>query len=249
MPNPELKSKKREFFHVIFAFIFGFKNTKGEILDHWVAFLDSFNYSPLEFYAAIEKELEARRIPGLSISKEEFHEGGLLSDQRIYLRLSRERLAMYTCAAPFGAGYFFSCRTVYVPALVRLWHIVATFLAFFLMWIVLIRPLGFVFSIYAISALVFALGAMLRNAASAAFSDVDSLLLRIPVVATIYEDWFRAESYWRIDTRMIYLQRVPSLVRELAEEITAAKGAKLEKQYQRAPILGELYKPVSPKTP
>ena len=33
---------------------------------------------------------------------------------------------------------------------------------------------------------------------------------------------------------------------ELAEEITAAKGAKLVQQYQCAPVLGELYKPIPP---
>ncbi len=248
MPTPELKSKKSEILHSLIAFIFGFKNTKGEILDHWIAFLDDFNFSPGEFYSAIEAELEARKIPGLSIAKEEFREGGALSDKRIYLRLFRERLAMYTCAAPFGAGYFFSCRTVYVPALVRLWHILASLFAIWVIWICLMMPLGLVYGTYATITLVFALGAVFRNAASAAFADVDALLLRIPVVATIYEDWFRVDTYYRVDTRMIYLQRLPALIRELAEEITAAKGAKLEKQYERAPILGELYKPVAVRT-
>jgi hypothetical protein len=45
---------------------------------------------------------------------------------------------------------------------------------------------------------------------------------------------------------MVYLERIPALIRELAEEITAAKGAKLVKQYDRSPIFGELYKPVPP---
>jgi hypothetical protein len=39
---------------------------------------------------------------------------------------------------------------------------------------------------------------------------------------------------------------VPKLVQELAEAATAAKGLKLVPQYQRAPVLGELYKPVNP---
>ena len=32
-----------------------------------------------------------------------------------------------------------------------------------------------------------------------------------------------------------------------AEEITAEKGAKLVQQYQCSPILGELYKPITPR--
>src|ERR1035441_4131570 len=39
-------------------FVFGFENKKGEILDSWIVFADSFNFPPQEFYAAIEKEID-----------------------------------------------------------------------------------------------------------------------------------------------------------------------------------------------
>jgi|SRR5664280_559742 len=242
-----LKSKKGEILRAWFDFVFGFENKKGEILDHWIAFLDNFNFPPQEFYDAVEKELQARKIPSMEISREVFAEGGLVSDRRIYLRLFRERLALYTCAAPFGTGYFFSCRTVYVPALVRLWHIVAALLSFAVVGALLVKPLGMLFAGIAIAALMFAIAGVLQNAATMALSDLDSFLLKIPVIATIYEDWFRADdTYWRVDTRTVYLQRIPALIRELADEITAAKGAKLVQQYQHAPILGELYKSLPP---
>jgi len=246
MATPELKSKKGEMLRAWFDFIFGFENKKGDILGHWVAFHDNFSFSPQEFYEAITKELEARKVPGLEISHEEFAEGGLLSDKRIYLRLFRERLALYTCAAPFGAGYFFSCRTVYVPALVRLWHIIAALFFFGVVGGLLVKPLGFIFATVAMIALMFALAGVLQNAAASALFDLDTLLLKIPVVATIYEDWFRADTYYRADTRLIYLQRIPELIKELAEEITAAKGARLEQQYQLAPVLGDFYKRMQP---
>jgi len=245
MATEEIKPKRSEILRDMIDFIFGFENKKGDILDHWIAFLDNFSFSPQEFYAAIECELESRKIPGLKISKEEFFEGGALSDRRIYLQLFRERLALYTCAAPFGVGYFFSCRTVYVPALVRLWHIVAALLFFAALGLALLKPLGLLYTGIALVALVFALGGVLRNAAASAVSDLDALLLRIPVVSTIYENWFRVDTYWRVDTRLIYLQRIPALIKEMAEEITASKGVKLVKQYEHAPILGELYKPVA----
>jgi hypothetical protein len=179
MANQELKSKRGETLRAWFDFIFGFENKKGDILGHWIAFHDNFSFSPQEFYDAIQKELEARKIPGMEISKEEFGEGGLLSDKRIYLRLFRERLALYTCAAPFGTGYFFSCRTVYVPALVRLWHIIAALVFFGVVGGLLIKPLGIMFAAVAMVALMFALAAVLGNAA---MSDLDTLLLKIPVV-------------------------------------------------------------------
>jgi hypothetical protein len=243
MGEQEFKSKTGESWRLWVDFIFGFRNKKGEILDHWIAFHDSLDYPPQEFYQAIEKGLEARKVPGMEITKEVFAEGGLLSDRRIYLKLFRERLAIYTCASPFGTGYFYSCRVVHVPALVRLWHILAALLFFGVIGGLLIKPLGFMFTILAIVTLMFALAAVMRNVAAAAFADLDTLFLRIPGLSTIYEAWFRADTYYRTDTRAIYVKKIPEIVKAVAEEITAAKGAKLVQQYHFAPIFGELYKP------
>lgn len=244
MVTPGFKSKKGEILRASLDFIFGFENKKGEVLDHWIAFHDNLALSPQEFYEAIEKALQTRKVPGMEISREEFSEGGLISDRRIYLRLFRERLAIYTCAAPFGAGYFFSCRVVYVPAVVRLWHILAALLFFNIVFGLLVKPLGIIFAGIAIVTLLFALAAVMRNAAAANAGDLDALLLKIPAISTIYEDWFRADTYYRDDTRAIYVQRIPQVIRELADEMTATKGAKLVQQYQYAPIFGELYKPL-----
>jgi hypothetical protein len=79
----------------------------------------------------------------------------------------------------------------------------------------------------------------------AAVDDVDASLLKTPVIGPIYEKLFRKETYYRQDTRLMYLQTVPAVVKEIAEEITTAKGVKLLKQYERKPILGELYQPVT----
>src|SRR5689334_1138987 len=97
---------KSEFLRNCIDFVFGFENKRGEILDSWILYADGFSFPPQEFYTALEKEMVARKIPSMGISQEDFNEGGLLSDKRIYLRLFRERLALYTCAAPFGTGYF-----------------------------------------------------------------------------------------------------------------------------------------------
>ena len=244
MAIPGYKPRKGEILRAWFDFIFGVENKRGELLDYWIAFHDSLALPPQEFYEAIEKALQARKVPGMEISREEFTEGGVLSDQRIYLRLFRERLAIYTCAAPFGTGYFFSCRMVHVPALVRLWHILFALAFFAVVGKVLIPPLSLTFAAIAIVALMFALAGVMRNAAASTIADFDALLLKIPAVSTIYQDWFRADTYYRDDTRAIYLQRIPQVIRELADEMTAAKGAKLVQQYRYAPIFGELYKPL-----
>jgi len=242
----QIKSKRGEWLRDWIDFLFGFENKRGDVLDVWIDFAHTFSFPPQDFYAAVEKELANRKFPTMEMSREEFAEGGLLSDKRIYLRMFRERLAIYTCAAPFGTGYFFSCRTVYVPALVRLWHILAAILFFAVVGRVFLQPLRLTFTIIALVALVFALAGVLRNAASTALSDLDALLLKIPVVSTFYENWFREDTFYREDTRTLYITLVPAIVKAIADEITAAKGVKLVRQYETVPIVGDLYKPPRP---
>jgi hypothetical protein len=239
----EIKSKKSDWVRACIDFLFGIENKQGDQLDSWLRFADNFTLPPEDFYAAVEKELADRKFPSLQTSREEFAEGGLLSDRRVYLRMIRERLALYACAAPFGTGYFFSCRTIHVRAMVRLWHILAAILFFAVIGRVFLQPLGLTFTIIALVSLVFALAGVLRNAASSALSNLDAVLLRIPVVSTFYEDWFREDTFYRMDTRVVYLTKVPAIVLELAEEVTADKGVKLVKQDDSAPILGDLTKP------
>jgi hypothetical protein len=243
MTTPEFKSKRGGLLRDCFDFVFGLQNKKGDILDHWVAIHDSLSYSPQEFYETIEKELEARKVPGMEISREVFAEGGMLSERRIYLRLLRERLMIYTCASPFGVGYFFSCRTVYVPALVRLWHILAAFFFFSVIGGLLMSLLGVSYGVFATITLIFALAGVMRNISNSMFADLDALLLKIPIVSTFYQDWFRADTYYRTDTRFVYVERIPQLIWELAQELTAVKGVRLVR-YRFAPVLNELYRQV-----
>ncbi len=233
------KPKKREIVRPILDFVFGFENKRGEILDGWIYSAEGFALDPSEFYATVEKQLEAQKFPRVEVSRVEFAEGGLLSNQRQYLRFMRERFAIDACAAPFGGHFFFSCRFVHIPALVRLWHIVAAVLIFGILFGLLIRPLGFSFAALAVATLPFAFAGVLRNAGT--FTDLDALLLSLPVVSTIYEDWFRLETYYRVDTRTLYKSILPELIRKAAEDVTAAKGLKLVHQDASAPILSALY--------
>ena len=226
----------------------GIKSKQNEILNHWISSADNFSLPPSEFYEAVEKKLKDIQVPGLELSREEFAEGGILSGNRVYLRMMRERLAFDICAAPFGTRYFFSCRTSYVPAVVKIWHIVVV------LGLLLAVHYGLtqyfanpVASIVLVAGLVLAVALMLRNVAIMGLSDVDAMLLKTPALGPIYERVFRKDSYYRQDTRLMYLDTVPAVIQALAEDVTGAKGVKLVRQYQRAPILGELYKPVPPR--
>lgn len=234
--------------HITPNLMLGFKSKKDEVLNHWIAFADNLQFSGQEFYQRLETQLSERKIPGLEISKVEYSEGGLLADQRIYLRFIRERLAFDTCAAPFGTGYFFSCRTVHSPVVVQLWHVLVVLGFLTGLYCLFAYYLGIVFAAIAVAGLILAVAQVFRNTLTMKLTDLDAMLIKTPVIGPLYEKWFRVDSYYRQDTRLVYLDIVPKLVQSLAEEMTASKGTKLVRQYSRSPVLGELYKPQPPLT-
>jgi hypothetical protein len=229
--------------------ILGFKSKKDEVLQHTISFAPGLTLSSQEFYAAVEKALADQKIPTMEVSRVQYAEGGLLSEKRLYLRMMRERLAFDMCAAPFGNTFFFSYRTVHSPPKIRLWHLVAALVFFAVVYFFLVKLLGVTFAIIAFVALLIAIAEVFRNAVSPGFADIDNALMKIPVAGPIYENWFRKETYYRLDTRLVYLKVVPDIIQKVAEDMTGAKGIKLTDQYERAPIFGELYKRVPPKNP
>ena len=221
----------------------GFKPKKADVLSHWYVPVPNFNASTADFYTAVEKELKEQQVPGLEISQVEFSEGGLLSDMRKYLRMTRERLVFDICAAPFGTNYFYSCRFAELPVKVNLFAIAILIFALLLIWIGALRMFGFFMTFFfGVALLSFGIYA-LRNLVSLGLADLDATLLKLPLFGPVYERFFRKETYYREDTRLMYLTVVEGVVKKLVEQETAAKGVKLLTQYEYGPILGELYKP------
>jgi hypothetical protein len=217
------------------------KRDEANELQHSIMIVPNFTYSPQEFYDTVEKLIAERKFPGLEISRVAYPQGGPLSNKRLYLRMIRERLAFEACATPFGVDYFFSCRTIYSPVQVKLWHVIVVLGALGLIYDLLMRPLGALYGGIALLSLVIAIAQLFQNTVSMALSDFDQFLLKIPAVSPIYERFFRRETYHRKDTRLAYLEIVPKLIEQLIQDITADKGVNLVRQYDRAPILGGLY--------
>ena len=224
--------------------ILSFKSKEDQVSNHWFAVAPDFNLSSAEFYDAIEKELAHRQIPGLRVSRVDYTEGGILSDKRTYLRMIRQQQAFDVCAAPFGIDFFFSCRTILSVPLLNIWHVLLAFGFFFSVFAALLIPLGFLYASVAVAALLLALVIMFHTAVRQELAFVDTLFLQIPVVASIYWVLFRRDTYYREDTRLLYMEIVSKLIEAYVDEVTAAKGIKLVRQYQHAPVFGELYKPI-----
>ena len=229
--------------------MFGFlKSKKAEVLEHWIAFVEGFQLSSSEFYDSVEAELRVREVPGMEMARVEFAEGSILSDKRLYLRMVRERLVFDVCAAPFGKSFFFSCRFAEIPPVIKLWQLLVVLVSFAAIVIFAWRFAGLFLGTLLLLATLTLLIYTLRNAVAMGLRDLDAALIKSPIVGPIYELFFRKETYYRHDTRLMYLETVSRVVKRLAEDAVAAKGIKLTRQYEQAPILGELYKPVKPES-
>jgi hypothetical protein len=229
--------------------IFGPK--KVEVIEHWYALVPGFTLSTKEFYEAVEKELKERQVPGLDMASVDFAEGGVLSAKREYLRMTRERLVFDVCAAPFGTAYFFSCRFAEIPAVVQLWQLLVLLVAFgicvLFSFVACAKIFGiltpFIWPIGWIVLVVFIIY-ILRNAVAMGLKDLDAMLIKSPVIGAVYEAWFRKDTYYRQDTRLMYCDTVNAVVKATVEDVTGAKGIKLIRFNEYSPILGELYKPI-----
>jgi hypothetical protein len=219
------------------------KAKRADVIDHWYTLVPGFHTSTKEFYEGVEKALKAREIPDMEMSHVEFAEGGALSRQREYLRMSRERLVFDICAAQFGSASFFSCRFAEIPAVIKLWQLAAVFLVGLIITFLVLKYLGVFFGALVLMGSLVLLIYTLRNAMAMGLKNLDATLIKAPIVGPIYENWIRKETYYRQDTRLMYLDTVNSVIKARVEEATGAKGIKLVRYMENCPILNELYKP------
>jgi len=222
---------------------------KAEVIEHWYALVPGFSTSGKEFYTGIEQELKTREVPGLDIAYVDFAEGGVMSSKREYLRMTRERLVFDICAAPFGTAFFFSCRFAQIPAVIRLWQLLVVIVGAFIATMLALRYAGLILGgLLLVAGLVFLIY-LLRNAVALGLKDLDATLIKSPVFGPLYENWFRKETYYRHDTRLMYLDTVNAVVKAKVEDVTGAKGIKLVRFMEHSPIMADLYKPTAISLP
>jgi hypothetical protein len=214
---------------------------KEELIEYWYVPVDNFQFVTADFYQKIEKELTARKIPSLEISRVELSEGGLLSDKREFLRLRRERLVFNICAAPFGTSYFFSFRFVELPLGIKPTQLLIFIIGIAITFALLAKLLGTIFGFIALLAVLGGGIYVVRNSVALGLKNLDAMLIKTPVIGPLYEVFIRKDTYYRQDTRLMYFTTVNSITEMLVQEITAAKGIKLLKQYNRKPPGADFY--------
>ena len=81
---------------------------RSEVIGQWNHLFPNMQHDPEEFYILVEECLKEWEIPDCKTERKNFHQGNLLSNQRLYLEVSRGDYIYHICAAPFGNGFFFS---------------------------------------------------------------------------------------------------------------------------------------------
>ena len=212
-----------------------FKPKQPVVLKWWYVVQLDFEASTEEFYSAIEQDLAARELQGLELSRVEYAEGGLLSAQRVYLRMKRERLLFDVCSAPFGTSWLFSCRFSEFPITIRPWEVVALFLALGAFWFSYVQLFGFLTGNIMFGATMIGVILAMVCAVPFGFHDMDAALMQMPVVGPFYEVFFRRVTYYRQDTRAAYTTIVNSIVRERVKEIAKARGVEDVQFFEQPP--------------
>lgn len=215
---------------------------KAEVYSHWGTLTPEIHFPTQEFYQSLETAIQAKQWPGVVTLRVEYNEGGLLSHGRQYFRVIRQRQLFDVCAATFGTDYFFTLREAEIPSVVTVRVLLATILSLIIVTSALIELLGLLLGLSTLVFLtVFGLWFLL-NVLKLGLTHVDSLLIKLPVLGVVYEAWFRKDTYFQQDTRTIFLQSISELVKQKVDETTSAKGLKMLRCFERAPVMDGLYK-------
>lgn len=235
----------------------------GNVVSHWNKLVENFETSPKEFYAAVEVALQRRSIPRLTVSRVTWSESGILSRDREYLRVAGEHHCFDMCAAPYGTGFFFSSwmtkqRSRRIPIYLLLFILAALFTGWTIQFIAqnLVWPdqggfgigagLFFLFTRLFLNPFVlFPLSSLLLLWAIALMArsgqrDAEEAILQVPLLGWIYIKLFSPETYYRIDTMMMFQSAVHAAMMEAIDGQTASKGLRGLSEDERKPIFREL---------
>lgn len=216
------------------------KKTDSDVIEHWYQLVSAENFSTKEVYDLIEGEIAAQKVPGLTISRVDLSEGGILSDNRQYLRMRRERLVFDVCAAPVGVNYFFSYRYYQESVDLTLAEIISLLVIFGIIGTIF-QQMGGWTGLFIFLGILFFAFFLMKNVVSMGLRDLDASLVNSEVVGKIYLRYFRKDTYYRQDLRIAYGSIVAGIVKGEVGAVMAEKGVRLVREYSYSPILGGLY--------
>jgi hypothetical protein len=198
------------------------RSLETPVFAHWHKLVPDFSTSSQEFYAALEAALAKREIPELKTSRIEYHESGIISALRVYLRIERKKLAFDICAAPFGTAFFFSWWLTEPKKSYQAQGCLFVVLLFVLAYFILkqfdYQGCGIVLVILILAAWIAVLGVREGWFLS------EDIILETPYLGALYQYFFDPETYYKEDTRIMYREIVHGAVLEVVDETLTSKG-------------------------
>jgi hypothetical protein len=213
---------------------------RGEIISHWHFLADDMRASALNYYTAVEEELKRREVPAIQTERVDWREGGVTTAKREYLRVRRERLTFDLCAAPFGAGYFFSWwlavqRSPYAAMLGYVGLVVILGIAFWLFGALGIVP-GLIVFLAALAAGLATVEQAAREGTTLPEDVVQSML----VVGPLYERVFKPVTYYSLDTTIMFQESVRRAVNTVIAGERSGQGLRALSPEEERPQMRSL---------
>ena len=210
------------------------------VVSHWSKLIEGFQASPLAFYAAVEEALARRQVPETKNSRTDYREAGLLSANREYLHVTRDKLAFDICGAPFGTGFFVSWWLANARS--RLHPLAKAGILLALLFVAgqILLTAGIVTGLLTLTFLVLG-GLAFASVLAQDGSLDDDLLLDVPLIGPLYRRLFKRTTYYSIDTTEMYQQAVHNAVLEVIDTMTAAQGLRALSESERKPVMREFY--------
>jgi hypothetical protein len=197
------------------------------VLGHSESCIDNFSTSSLAFYEEVKAGIERRGIPDVSFSTVTWREGGLLSDERIYLRVRRGEVAYDICAAPFGSGFFFFSWLTAIPhPFADMLFLGFASLTFFIATAKTLFESGLVSFILVL--ILFALFLFVAGLhVYVGGGESQDFVLGMPITGRIYSLLFQPATYYSTDTKLMFRTQMDAAVSEAIASVTAGKGERL----------------------
>jgi len=225
---------------LLYGIILAVKTPSRYVIGNWSTLIENFQASPKEFYVSVERAIESRQVPDIKKSRVDWKEGGLITALREYLRISREKLVLDICAAPYGTGFFVSWWLAELrpsaigPTLVAIGIAVLLYdrLAYFgFATAVVYTPIGLIL-------IALLLGILVNRSPGANWI---RYVLVIPLIGKMIERFFMPPTYYRMDTEAMFKASIEQSVKEVLNQMLQAKGLRALTELELKPIMRDFF--------
>lgn len=210
------------------------------VVSHWSTLIEGFQAAPLSFYTAVEEALARRRVPETKNSRVDFREAGLLSSNREYLHVTREKLTFDICGAPLGTGFFVSWWLAEEQLKLHPVARIAILLVLLIVAGQILINAGLVMGLILVTVLTLG-GLAIVNALAQDGSFDDGYVRALPLIGSLYVRLFKPGTYYRIDTMLMFQKAVHNAVLEVIDSMTATQGLRALSETDRKPVLRDFY--------